>query len=510
MKLSQKKQKFTNILLLLSLLAAGFGVALFDPLVYLFPNQEHFLTNTYFAFPCLLFFCTLFMQPLSGPAKRALALSFITILWFAAVQRQYLRLDMGTYPISLFAIAYLIAFPFAAVTDKSVRKASMKWLGILYIAASGLLILFTVLLLLDLVPEVLIPRIYWDGARLHASWHPNIGSNIMMTAIGFVLYFLTQENTRQKKILLALLAAVQFCVLSLTHSRAATLLACALMGGTVFFIIWKGGWKRFLAGAAAAVVVIAATYLFSDSLFSFHASVRNVPVAVQPPAESPQPVPQETIIPEEFTTPAPAETTLPVPVETTLPAVEETTLPVPEETLQPLPEETLPLVSAEDAGNHTVNNPQGTLLNDIWTLNNRSLIWKAAFTAMRDNPDLRIWGTKNVGTEISYRFGLPIAHAHNSWIQTRMELGIPGLLLALLYTGIALIRCAWILLCRKADPGKKVIALLVLCIMAAGFLEPFLFVGDISTMFANFLFFFLTGFLGHWCRELYGRKPANR
>ena len=277
MKLSQKKQKFTNILLLLSLLAAGFGVALFDPLVYLFPNQEHFLTNTYFAFPCLLFFCTLFMQPLSGPAKRALALSFITILWFAAVQRQHLRLDMGTYPISLFAIAYLIAFPFAAVTDKSVRKASMKWLGILYIAASGLMILFTVLLLLDLVPEVLIPRIYWDGARLHASWHPNIGSNIMMTAIGFVLYFLTQENTRQKKILLALLAAVQFCVLSLTHSRAATLLACALMGGTVFFIIWKGGWKRFLAGAAAAVVVIAA----------FHASVRNVPVAVQPPAESP-------------------------------------------------------------------------------------------------------------------------------------------------------------------------------------------------------------------------------
>lgn len=425
-----------------------------------------------------MFLCATLLQPITSQAKRSILLSTIAVLWFAAVQCHHQLDQMGTDSISLFAVVYLLAFPFAAVANDKTKITGIKWLGEIYIAGSLCLVLCAPLLLLDIVPEMLRSRIRWDGTRLNALWHPNIAACLLMVGIGFTVYFLILTERKRKKVLLFLLAAIQFWGLSLTHCRTAVILTCALCGGAVFLVRFWRSRKHFPADAALAFALIAALFFFSQILFDFHTE-QMISQTIQQEASQ-----QEGISTQNIDIIDPS---------------------VPAEISPSIPAESTPLASATnkaDTDAHNISNsPQGSLPEDIWTLNNRTITWKAAFTAMRDNPAIRIWGTKNVRAEITYRSGLPVAHTHNSWIQVCMEVGFPGLLISLIYTGIALLRSAQILFSCKFSPDKKIIALMVLCIMAAGFLEPYLFIGGLSTVFANFTFFFLTGCLNNWCSQ---------
>ncbi len=475
MKLPEKVEVYRSRIQLLALLSVGFAVIGFDTLEYLYPEMETFLEHTYFVIPSILFFCSLLARPLTALAKRSLLLSVIAILWFAAVQQRHQLEQMGTDSLSLFSVVYLLAFPFAAVAANQAKRTGIKRLGEIYIAGAICLVLCAVLLLLDIVPEMLNSRIRWDGTRLNALWHPNIVACLFMIGIGFTAYFLVLAEHKRKKILLFLLAAIQFWGLSLTHCRTAVILTCALCGGAVFLVRFCHSRKHFLANAALALAVMAALFFLSQELFDFHTEQLMSKTL------------QQQVSQQEESTPLNPDN-----IQPTVPAEASPTIAA---------ESGSPESAANEAAPNVSDSPQGSLLEDIWTLNNRTLTWKAAFTAMLDNPAIRIWGTKNVRAEITYRSGLPVAHTHNSWIQVSMELGIPGLLISLIYTGIAMFRSAWILFSSKFSPAKKVIAILVLCIMAAGFLEPYLFIGGLSTVFANFAFFFLTGYLDFWCSE---------
>lgn len=479
MKLPKKVEAYRSGIQLLALLSVGFAVIGFDTLEYLYPEMETFLKSTYFVVPILLFLCSLLAQPLPALAKRSLLLSAIAILWFALVQRHHQLEQMGADPLSLFSVVYLLAFPFAAVAGNQAKRAGIKWLGEIYIAGSLCLVLCAVLLLLDMVPEMLNSRIRWDGTRLNALWHPNIVACLFMIGIGFTAYFLVPAEHKKKKLLLFLLAAIQFWGLSLTHCRTAVILTYAMCGGAVFLVRFWHSRKHFLSNLALALAVMAALFFLSETLFDFHTEQLMSRTL------------QQQVSQQEEVTPSNPDNIQPA-----------------------VAAEASPTIAPESTANEAVPNvsdsPQGSLLEDIWTLNNRTITWKAAFTALLDNPAIRIWGTKNVRAEITYRSSLPVAHTHNSWIQVCMELGIPGLLISLIYTGIALFRSAWILFSCKFSPDKKVIALLVLCIMAAGFLEPYLFIGGLSTAFANFAFFFLTGYLDFWCDERPAGKSENK
>lgn len=270
----------------------------------------------------------------------------------------------------------------------------------------------------------------------------------MMLGIGFSLYFLAQVNKKWAKGIFAVLTALQFCVLSLTNSRTTILLACALLGGTLFFVIWNGTWKRFLAGAAAAVLVIAVLFSFSGALFKFHSEAQLNRLLEQ----------EEAYDDNQFVY-------------------------VDEESGEYV------LAGSEGTG-------QGNLSQDMGTLNGRTYIWEAAFTALQDNPDLKTWGTEFVAAEISYRNYFPVVNAHNSWIQTLMLLGVPGCVLALVYTLIAVWNL-WTLMWRKSeDLSKKIVAMIVICLLAAGVLEAYLFTGDL--LFTHFIFFLCIGYLIQW------------
>lgn len=489
MDLRIKEAEQRKTVQLLYLIAAGIVLLPFEMVSTMFPAYPaigYFMAEKYMAVPCLLFFGSALTQRLSPSAKRSLLLSALAVLWFVVVQTQRYLTGVGLRHFGIFAVAYLLAFPYAAVTEDGRENRGLKWIGRIYVAISLLMTLFVGMLLLDVLPEILSASIMWDGARALIFWHPNGSSCVLMLGIGFSLYLLVQTEKKWEKWILLILTVLEFGALFLTNSRTSIFLTSAMAGGTVFFMIWKGSWKQFLAGAAAALAVILALVLLQSSVFKFHTKMQINKLVSQQAASAAS----------ESQTASPAEETI---LEVEVPR-------------QSAPEQKpgdQKIHIDEQTGEITLSGAgysgQGELSKDIKHLNGRTSIWKAAFSSLRDNPSFLIWGTENVAAEISYRNSFYAVNAHNAWIQTLMLLGVPGFLVAVVYTVIAVWNL-WILMWRKnEDMGKKIVAMMVVCLLVASVMETYLFVGEVYTNFANFVFFLCTGYLIQWNRIASGK-----
>ena len=100
-----------------------------------------------------------------------------------------------------------------------------------------------------------------------------------------------------------------------------------------------------------------------------------------------------------------------------------------------------------------------------------------------------------------YEHFLIIPHMHNAWLQCFMGMGIAGFLMAMLFTIRALWNSLVILLRHHRDVWKRNVALLTLCLMAASFVESYLFYTTVSYHLPDFLFFLCTGYLVQWQEE---------
>lgn len=450
MMLRKKEIDSRKTIQLLFLIAAGIVIYPSILIDGLFPGYGTYLVKGYMMIPCMLFLGSALTQRLSSLAKRCLLLSAAMVLWFVTVQANHFVTGMGNICFGTFFVAYLLAFPYAAVMEDGRKATGLNWIGGFYVAYSLVMVVLAGMLLLDAVPEALASSVIWNGARVSLISHPNGGGCIMMLGIGFSLYFLVRLKKRWEKCILAVLTVLEFLVLVLTNSRTTVFLTSALIGGTVFFLIWNGSWKRFLTGLAAALVLIVALFSLSGKLFEYHTQVQIQKVMED---EKYQNSDSQRIREDK---------------------------------------ETGKLIMYTKGESGT----QGSLAKDMGSLNGRTYIWEAAFTALRDTPSMMIWGTENIAAEISYRNSFPVVNAHNSWIQILMLLGVPGLVLVLVYT-LTAVWNAWILVWRKhTDLSQKIVAMLTVCILAAGFLEVYLFTGEL--LFTNFIFFLCAGYLLQW------------
>lgn len=462
---------------LLFLITCG-AEALFIITEGLYHYVGYLLIDHYIMIPGLLFLGVTLTQRTSKSAKQCLLLSAAMVLWFVLAQVQHKTQGMTGFPPGFFLLSYLFAFPFASVTEDGEKSLGYRLLSLLMMAASLVLVGYSLLLILDCLPGALQSLVYWDGTRLHPLWHSNTAACLFMIGIGTGLMVLFQTKKTAGKVLLLVLIALQFVALALTSCRTSVLMTCGLIGSAAFFRLSSGGWKRFVAGGAAALVTVAVLFLISGEIYDINQEIHLERVRVQ----MQQSVPEETN------------------GEVTVPEVMHGQETVPEKTAQE------PAAEQENA-EVTIysHNPQGTFVNDLRTLNNRTGIWRAAFEAVRDNPMVRNWGTEYGGVLISQRNSFAVDHAHNSWVETMMCLGLPGLLLALVYTAIALWSAAVLIFKKNVENWKKVASILLLCILVAGFLEPYLFITKNYYHFIDFIFFVYLGYLDQWRRLALGK-----
>ena len=433
--------------MLLLLMAAGILEFLFITLESLLGGLGYYLTETYLIVPALLFLGYAVAGQLPKFAKQRLLLAGAAISWFALVQIIHKLSGMETHPIATVFFVYLMAFPFASVSEDR-GNAGLLWMGGMFLTAALVLVGYTALMLLDLVPAFLADKLYWDGARLHVLWHPNITACFLMMGMGFAAAFLTRAKKLLHKALLGAAILLQFVAMALTNCRTTILMTGALFGGILFFLICKGGWKRFALGLLAAVLALTVSFKVSSMIYQGNNDRLIASIQAQTEEEK----------------------------------------------------DTAAVVHSNYTENEVLqgDNGQGTLANDMRTLNGRTKIWKAAFSAIRDNKLLALFGTEYAGTVISVYNPFEVVHAHNSWMEVLVRMGLPGLALSLAFTAVALWSAAKLIFSGSVELWKKIIALLTLCLMAAGFLEPYLFITNVYYHVTDFAFFFLTGYLDHW------------
>lgn len=456
--------------MLLFLVAAGIMEFLFITLENLFYGFGYYLTETYLIIPALLFAGCALGGKLSKFAGKRLLLAGIAVAWFVLVQFIHKLSGMDTQPLATFFFIYLMAFPFASVSEDH-SNAGIKWIGGMFLTASLILVGYTGILLLELVPDALSQYLYWDGARMRVFWHPNVSACFFMLGIAFAAAFLVQSRKIVVKVLLAVAIVLQFASMALTNCRTTLLLTSALFGGILFFKIFKGNWKQLILGLLAALIVFVGAFKISGGIYQWH---------------------NERLIDKKYEEMLAAAESEEIPAETE--TVPEETLAAPEENV---PTEQPAVINKEDIVLVSANS-QKSLAHDLRTFNSRTGIWKSALAAVKDSKILALFGTEYAGLVLSSYYGGELHHAHNSWLEVLMRLGIPGLLMSLVFTALAVWSAVKLVFNQSVELWKKIVAMLTVCLLGAGFLEPYLFITNVYYHVTDFAFFFLTGYLDYW------------
>jgi len=487
----QDRQPFVYLAL------AGILEFLFITMVSIPSYVGYYLAETYLIVPCLLFLGYVLREKQTGFARRRLLLAVVAVIWFVISQTLHKLNGMENQVITNVFAVYLLAFPFAALTDDR-EDTGIRWFSKFLVAATLVLVMYTVILMLDMVPADWREFLYWDGTRLTVFWHPNITACYLMMGIGFCIALLIQTRKPLMKVLLAAAVATQFLVMALTNCRTTLLMTGALLGGVVFFCIFRGSWKQFVLGLLAAALVLVGSFKFSGVIYQWNEDriYANIS-ALQELSED-----QNGVITEEDTEPEIDQYDV---VEdgqvaiTTQELSEDQNIATTEGDTEPEIDQYD--VVEDDQVVITTDNYQESFAHDMRTLNGRTNIWQSALLAIQENNSLAWYGTEYIGTVISVYNFFPVEHSHNSWMEVLMRTGVPGLLITLVFTGICVVSAVKLLLKRETELWKKAIAMTTMCVMVAGFLEPYLFGGKAYYHAIDFAFFLCTGYLDYWCHQ---------
>lgn len=425
----------------------------------------------YMIMPTMLFLGMTFGRPLPSAAWRQMILPFLMVCWFFITQTLHYSMDLQVRSAGLFFSVYVLAYLFASFSQDGRKQWGMHLASIACIGAALMLALFTALYSADLLPGFLKPHIRWDGARLHVLWHPNIAANIVMMGIAFLLFQIVQARKTWFKVLCVITTVVLFYFMALTNCRTVIIMTSCIIAGLLFLRIYSNSnWKRFVIGAIVAVAVIA--LLFTTAQFIFQ---RN----------------EDRLI---------AKYTLDLTEHSFADSIVSDDNPGNSSSSSA---EKAAVIINQETGEVTFSStaPQGSFLEDLSSLNGRSVVWKACLQAVREHPKVLLIGTDLSDPLISAYMHWSPGHAHNAWMETLICLGLPGLLIALAFTAIA-VRHIWLTFWSKSAPlGHKVIAMLVLCLMGTSITEPYLFFSDYYYHHTDFMFFLCLGYLVHWRAE---------
>lgn len=434
--------------------------------------------------------------------KRGFLLPGIMVAWFLFLQvkRSFAHVDLDN--IGIFVSVYLFAFPLASVLREQDRNRGLKIFAGAYFTASVILVVDGLMLICNCLPEFMTDYVYWDGARLVTFWHPNIVGCYLMIGIIFCTVYLTHAKSIWSKISLSILLVLMAGMMALTGCRTATILTGGYFGSVIFYRMLRRGRKWFIPAVFAVLIITVAFYSVERVLFDAN-SDRLIKMYAQAYSEQivenslPESTAETELLLEEVT--EPEENIIHDEVQI---ATEETVQEgiATEKTTQ---EELLPITVDPDSGEVSLitENMQGDITRDLGTFNSRTYIWSAAKLAIQENPAILYWGTANPGEYVSHGNSFSVVHLHNAWMECLVGMGAVGFLIALVFTTMAAWNCLIVLIRHYQDTWKRAVALLVLCLLAASMLEPYLFYTISTYNLTELIFFLCAGYLAYWQEE---------
>ena len=126
----------------------------------------------------------------------------VMVAWFFIIQLfpDVKQITLRNY--GLFLSVYLLAFPFAMITQDEDRQLGLKMIATFYVAIALTLICYAVLLFADCVPGFLKDNFFWDNARLYVMVHPNVFARVLLISIACCLGACIHTSDKRLKVLL--------------------------------------------------------------------------------------------------------------------------------------------------------------------------------------------------------------------------------------------------------------------------------------------------------------------
>ena len=401
-------------------------------------TRSHFLTiilRLGMLCSCILFFIASYIEIKLHHRRYPSKLSILMVAWFLLSQLIHFANGNIVHHYTQFLPVYLLAFPFAAITYDSNRQTGLTTLSMVYISIFLIWVLYTVLSLYDCAPQFLQSIIEWDGPRLTIHSHANICARGFMIGIALSLGFSYKTSRTWAKFLLWIAAALMFICLSLTNSRSTILVTGLLVGGIIFFRVYKGGWVQLAVSIVLVFTITISLFHTSQAMFQWNNQrLMNHKPAVQHSASA------EQSSFKVVTLSANSVSTQAAPIDKNDP---------PGVSLLMMSENTSdsPFI-VPDSG----SSPQNALAQDIFTLNSRTRIWIYTLKSILENPSILIWGSHT--TELSLE-ETTVPHTHNSWLEVLLRMGLPGFVICLIFTWQAFISSLILLCSHQADLWKK-------------------------------------------------------
>lgn len=213
------------------------------------------------------FLALAFRRPLSGTAKWHLVYGIGLICWVMVTKHFHALFGEPKEYVGFLLSRYLVLLPYAALCRDEETCAGLKGAGILTLLVCGWMCLWSLLLLLDLVPAGMQPYVNWSGARMNTLWNPIIFAVILFMGLALSIAGCFLAKKPWQKAALLLFALVQFLFISLTHSRTVLLMICVFAVGVFFLTLGQGSVKKRMFWGLMGVLAAIALLFASDALY---------------------------------------------------------------------------------------------------------------------------------------------------------------------------------------------------------------------------------------------------
>lgn len=430
---------------------------------FVYPEFRHTAAE-YINLIGIFYFAVTIRKPLSHTARNLLLLGLAFCLWPLAMQLRDFIFVLNPehpdirFPQNTYFCEYLMMLSFGAAAQKDGQIRGFRLFGWFYIASSALLTLWAMPIGWGLIPEAIRKPGIWHILRLKLVWNELVLALIYMLGISMCLVYACMYRNLYLRIGLAVLACLEFIPLVLTDSRSVVMMTCCIFGGAAFVCIYRGNGKSAAAGLLAGLVITGACFAFSGEIYSRH--VQNF-------------------------------------MDASLEQQSETAAAAPEG------EETEQIGSAGDLQQYLTpeeyerEREYRTSNKHLVEFGGRVSIWKGALRVLAENPRFLLFGVRDHQRCIPFRKDFAY-HAHNSWLETLMQLGIIGLAFACWLTYLAVRHAFSLVFLKKCPRYQKLVCVCMIGLMVSQLVEVYLFIGSYPSNFANMLFLFCLGYLICW------------